>query len=58
MNCPNCGAYSLCNCTWDEIAQAINIQRRKEAAYRRRIGRPTVVEQEAREGREGEHESL
>ena len=46
MNCPNCGSYGRCNCTWDEIQEAMKIIRRQQAEFRRKIGRPTVVEQE------------
>lgn len=53
MSCPNCGSYSRCNCTWSEQHAAINLIRRREAAYRCKIGHPTVVEEE-RQRREKE----
>lgn len=49
MPCPNCGSYNRlgpCSCTWDDILEAMRITRRQDAEFRRRIGRPTVVEQE------------
>lgn len=46
MSCPNCGAYRGCYCTWDEKARAVDIIRRRQAEFRRQIGRPTVIEEE------------
>jgi hypothetical protein len=51
MRCPNCGEHR-CNCTYDEMAQAIQIQRRKDAAERKQTGRETVVERDRRERKE------
>lgn len=56
MNCPNCGAYRRCNCTWDEMQQAMQIRRRHEAEVRRRMGKPTVVEREREKRRNAEAE--
>lgn len=47
MNCPNCGSYGTCNCTWSEKSRAVDIIRRRERDARRKSGRPTVIEQEA-----------
>jgi NADH:ubiquinone oxidoreductase subunit D len=45
-NCPNCNSLYRCNCTWEEMQQAARIIREREAKYRRKIGKPTVVEEE------------
>jgi hypothetical protein len=47
MSCPNCGAYGMCRCTWDEQAEAIRILARRDAQQRKVEGKPTVVEKEA-----------
>lgn len=46
MSCPNCGSYRYCDCTWDERSRAMEIRRRRAREFRRKIGQPTVVEQE------------
>ncbi len=49
MPCPNCGSYQRlgpCLCTWDEIEQAVKIKRRQQREFRRKIGRPTVIERD------------
>lgn len=45
MNCPNCGERG-CNCTWDEMQEALRIIKRREAERRRIAGRKTVIESE------------
>lgn len=46
--CENCGRNAFfCHCTWEEMRQAREIIRRREATERRAKGKPTLVEQEA-----------
>jgi hypothetical protein len=53
-NCPNCGSYFHCDCTWDERQRATEIRRRQAREARRKIGKPTVVEREIEECRKAE----
>lgn len=48
MNCPNCGSYGSCYCTWDDMKRAFRILRDRERERLRKAGRPTVVDQERR----------
>ena len=48
MSCPNCESLGRCSCTWDEREAARRILARKRKEFLRKIGRPTVLDREAK----------